>query len=63
MTKEASEGVITLSFDEPWITSIEKKYKLRILEDLGESEEMYLNEETDVEETTAVHKYKVEIID
>ena len=31
MTKEVPEEVITLAFDKPWIPTLEKKYKLRIL--------------------------------
>jgi hypothetical protein len=56
------QNYLDLQFKEPWIPE-NKPYKLKILKDLGESEEMILNEETGTEELTTVHKYKVEKIE
>ena len=59
---EYMQNCLDLQLEEPWIPKNEP-YKLKILEDLGESEEMILNEETGTEELTTVHKYKVEKIE
>ena len=62
MGDKLKEEPFFLTFEEPWIPE-NKPYKLEILEDLGESEEMVLNEETGTEELTTVHKYKVKKVE
>ena len=49
-----------IEFNEPWFEEeYQEEYQLKILEDLGESIEMFPNDEG-IEELTIVHKYRVE---
>lgn len=45
-------------FGEPWVSSNEKPRKLKIEEDLGESEEIITNEDGS-QGKTIIHRYKV----
>jgi hypothetical protein len=62
LVKEYMQNCLNLQLETPWIPENEP-YKLKILEDLGESEEIVLNEETSTEELTTVHKYRVKKVE
>jgi hypothetical protein len=62
LVKEYVQNCLDFQLEAPWIPENEP-YKLKILEDLGEFEEMILNEETGTEELTTVHKYKVKKVE